>query len=99
MSGGKHSRRKGRRGENEAVELLGGDARRISEAGTTGPDIQWRSRYGEVRRRRDTYQSLNRITAEFDGDTSFYLTRLDRGPWIFVAPLHEVLDMLEEGNR
>ena len=93
-----HSRRKGRRGENEAVAMLGGDAERISEGGSSGPDVKWRGRYGEIRRRRDTYQSMNRIVAEFDGDTSFYVTRLDRGQWIFIAPLHVILDMLDEAN-
>ncbi len=91
---GASERRKGRRAENEAAALLGG-AERISEAGSSGPDLRWRGRFVEVRRR-ESFQSMNQIVGELDGDASLYMTRTNRGDWYGVLRIVDLLDLLDE---
>lgn len=93
---GKRSRRKGRQGENEIVKLLGDDAKRVSEAGSPGPDVWWNGHYIEVRRRKEGYESMNVITSELEGEATLYMTRLDRKPWYVTLKLAVLQDMLDE---
>lgn len=97
---GKMQRDKGRGYELEVRDSLASfsPATRISEAGISVPDLQWLDRYVECRRRADTYQSMNRITAELQGDAALYVTRLDRGPSYVVMTLDTLLDLLEEAK-
>ena len=94
---GASERRKGRRAELEAAAILGG-AERISEAGSPGPDLRWRGRFVEVRRR-ESFQSMNQIVGELDGDAALYMTRLSRGDWFGVLRIDTLLDLLDEAQE
>lgn len=89
MSGSQ--RRKGRIGENELAARLPG-ARRISAPGLPGPDVIWRDRDVEVKRRKDgfvfDYTHLE--------DAQILCKRADRKPWLMVATIDTILDLLEE---
>jgi len=86
----KSQRTKGRRGENELARLLPG-ARRISEAGLPGPDVLWRDRDVEVKRRKNAFQDYGWLA-----NAQIVCKRSDRMPWLMVATIDTVLDMMEE---
>jgi Holliday junction resolvase len=89
------SRRKGRRGENELVNKLrfyGYDAKRVSEAGLTGPDVIAFGKTIEVKRRK-TLPALLRLWMR---DSQIVAVREDLGHWYLFMSLEEFLDILDE---
>ena len=97
---GKMQRDKGRGYELEVRDSLASfsPAARVSEAGISVPDLKWRGRYVECRRRsvKTGYESMNAITAELEGDAALYVTRLDRDQSYVVMTLDTLLDILDE---
>jgi len=88
---GKHSRRKGARGERELAAILG--ARKISRSGYIGPDLEWRGYPVEVKRRRTNsgYALIDRLL----GDTPIVAVRADRGEWLISMRPETLLDLLD----
>lgn len=89
---GRRSRDKGARGERELASLLPG-ARKVSTMYGRGHDVRWRGYDIEVRRRKDTYESMNRIEHELQ-DSELYATRLDYGEWFLVMRPDTLLDLI-----
>jgi hypothetical protein len=93
---GNHSRSKGRRFENEVVGYLnanGIQARRISEAGLTGPDIEaFGGRMVEAKIR----NQIPAIIRKALRDASIFVFREDRGPMLVCMEMTELLDLLDE---
>lgn len=89
-----HSRRKGRRGELEAAAILPG-AERISEAGISRPDLTWRHRLVEVKRR-NTNSGFGLIERMLS-DAQIAMVRADRGEWVVAMRPETLLDLIEEG--
>ena len=87
-------RRKGADYERLVAKVMG--ATKISGMYLPGPDLRWREVYVECRRRKDTYQSMNTIVRELDGDASLYVTALDRGDSFVVMRLDTLLDLIDE---
>jgi len=101
-SGGNYARRRGASYENEVVGWLranGQPATKISSMYKTGPDLQaFDGRFVECRRRKGTYESVNKIVEELDGDASLYFTRLDgnNGDHVVVLYASTLLDLIGE---
>ena len=97
---GASQRNKGRRGENELVGYLAAHqfpAKRISESGSPGPDIEaFNGRMVEVKRRANP-PSLQ-IEAWLQ-DVNLVAYRADHGEWRIVMPLTELLDLLDEADN
>lgn len=92
---GKSSREKGRRGELEAKEQLPG-ARKVSRAGYVGPDLIWRDRAVEVKRR---HEPLSKKLERFLSDADLVLTRHDGDPgWRVYLHLETLLDLIDEAE-
>lgn len=95
-----HSRRKGRRGENELVAILeenGYPAERVSEGGSPGLDVEaLRGRLIEVKRRAVL---PTRTLDLWLSDANLVALRSDRGTWRVYLELDELLDLLEEARH
>ena len=91
---GASQRRKGAVYERKIAGLLG--AEKISGMYLPGPDLRWNGYYVECRKRKDTYQSMNVIVQELDGDAALYVTALDRGDNFVVLRLSDLLDLIDE---
>ena len=97
---GKHSRSKGRRFENEVVGVLkanGYNAKRISEAGLPGPDIEtFGGRICEAKIREDLNDSDGaRLVIKGLKDAPIFFFREDRGPTMVAMELDELFDLLD----
>lgn len=93
---GAGNRRKGAQGERELASLLPG-ARKISRSGYTGPDLEWRDRHVEVKRRKSG--TGFRMIISWLQDAQMVMMREDRGEWIVAMRLDELLDLLEEAGH
>ena len=97
---GAHSRRKGRTGENELVGYLranGHAAKRVSEAGSPGPDIEaFNHRLLEVKRRSNV---PSQTIEKWLSDVNLVAYRADNQEWTIVCRLSELLDLLEEADN
>ena len=93
---GKPSRDKGAAYERKVAVLMG--ATKVSGYYLPGPDLTFRGRYVECRKRgKGTgYQSMNQIVHELDGDASLYVTALDYGDDFVVLRLTDLLDLIDE---
>ena len=88
---GERSRRSGARNERNLAAVLPG-ARKISRAGYTGPDLEWRGRHIEVKYRADGFNLLYRWLT----DTQILAVRRKRKSWLIVIPVDVLLDLLDE---
>ena len=92
---GKASRSKGRRAENEFVAKLrfyGFPAKRVSEAGSPGPDVEAFGRQVEVKRRAKLPVTLEK----WRRDADIVAMREDLGHWMLYMPVEVFLDILDE---
>ncbi len=90
---GAAARRKGRRGENELADLIGGV--RVSEAGSPGPDVEWRGLTVEVKRRKTTqgFSLPDNLLRAAAGD--LVALRADRGEWVLCMRPETLLALTE----
>ncbi len=88
---GKKSREKGRRGELELSHILD-DATKISRAGYVGPDLTWRDRDIEVKRRKDDFKR----DYQWLENAQILFKRADRKPWLVTMTLDTLQDLLDE---
>jgi hypothetical protein len=85
------SRRKGDRGEREIRDLLPGSIR-VGYLGVEGPDLTWRGRDVEVKRRKEGWKQVYRWLE----DAQLLVFRADRCEWLVALRLDELLDLLDE---
>lgn len=94
--GGKKSRDKGRKGENEFAKLVGGE--RISKIGLGGPDV--RDKYGnvyEVKRPQAGLSQVYAAIAQANAESAAYVAmRSDNKEWFIVIPTLEAWLKLQE---
>jgi len=90
---GSAERRKGARGELEIVGLLPG-ARKVSAMYKPGPDVEWRNRTIEVKRRATGFQT----DYKWLSDAQIVLKRSDRNGWLATMELDTLLDLLDEAR-
>jgi len=95
MMAGAHSRQKGRRFENEVVGVLNANrysARRVSEAGMPGPDIEtFGGRVCEAKIR----QLIPAFIRQGLRDASIFFFREDGGPIMVAMELDELFDLFD----
>ena len=97
---GKSQRIKGARGENELVGYLrahGHPAEKISAMYQPGADVvTFNGRTVEVKRRA---KPPSAVIEKWLSDVNLVAYRADRGEWIVVVRLSEMLDLLEEADN
>jgi len=91
---GNHSRDKGAEGERELASLL--NAKKISRMYTPGPDLIWRGRYVECKRRSGW---PSKLLEKWRRDAQIVMFRVDREPdWLVYLPLSVLLDIIDEAT-
>ncbi len=88
---GKSQRDKGAGGERELAKLLG--AKKVSGMYLPGPDLIWRDRTVEVKRRAHW---PSKALEKWRRDAQLVMFRVDREPWMVYMPLTELLDLLDD---
>ena len=90
---GSHSRRKGRRGENELAAILAVlDAHRVSEAGSPGPDVRLGSGHLIEVKRRATTDGFS-LPERLLRDNSIVALRADKREWLICMRPETLIDI------